>query len=373
MYLGIVIGLALCAGLIWFVLVFILNNEEKRSEVARCFEQNPIDWGRIAALIFGASPRRSMPTVVAQPEPVVEVQLPPPSRGNIRPVHGEARDLDPLPDGVHLFPAVPASETLFEEFNRRLFIHTSSSSARLWPETTMDDFPTNLVARDDQLLELAQKHLRPAYPVIIDYYGWWKGASYRLEQDDTYVDPVIATYLAIAPEKRPVVISSPRPAANGSLLFLRYGFEPYSLRRESLDPHLTESLKYVFDAFIGPRKNWMWFSVARLRKAVLSAHRAMLAHAAQVQQEVAVINEATRKAAQKRHANRFAALWDLPLEEQSLVIEDGSDQPTLPEDAAVEADSPTQAKLPQGEANHSGGHKEPKGWTMGQRTAEESA
>lgn len=353
MWLGFILGLALCVGLIWFVLTSLLNDAGKRAALGRCFDQKPVDWWEILRLLTGGEPRvvPSEIAVVVEPEPepppppVVEIQLPPPSRGNIRPVHEESKDPEQAPPNLHLFPAVPPAETWYEEFNRRLFVHSATPPTRAWPDTTLDDFPTLLSAKDSDLVQLCNTHLRPGYPVIIDYYGWWKGASDRLEQDDTYIDPVITAYFGLPADRRPVVVTSPRPAANGSLLFLRYGFEPYRLSRAALDPHLTESLKYVLGAFTGPRNGWMWFSVARMRKAVMTAHRAALALAAERQREVEIINHATREAAQRRHANRFAALWDIPLDERRMI---GDAAPTeQPTESALGDSEPS----PQPEAN----------------------
>lgn len=255
--------------------------------------------------------------VVTTPPPPPEPPKPPPDYGNIRPVNGEEEDPDVLDPDIHLFPAhqkIP--DTRFEEFNWRYFA-TREHTLGSWPKTTLDDFPTRISSPGPLALEQqVRRRLRPAYPVILDGYGWWQGASQQLELDDTYTDVIVRSYLALPEEQRPVVITDTRRGQN--LTFLRYGFEPFTISRNAMDPHLGASMEYLLAAFTGPRIGWLWFSVARMRKAVMAAERearaAAEALAAQKMAELAEITAQEREKAEVRKANRFTALWEVPEE-----------------------------------------------------------
>ncbi|ANV25620.1 hypothetical protein BA939_16485 [Rhizobium sp. S41] len=331
----ILLGAALCVVII-FVILKQLKTSERRTAFFDGIFGTPMDLGKSVNALFDITSPAAEPEVEVIVEPPVVHKPKAPNRGNIRPVLGEEEDLEILPAEIHTFPDIgqePA--TAFEDFNRRLFIHRAGSLEK-WPETTQDDFPTVLRVGSDSLIDVCKKYLRPAYPVIIDHYGWWQAASINLEMDNTYQDPVIGAYLALPPHQRPVVVASTKPEAERGLIILRYGFEPLHLKLPALQPHTRRSLDYIFAALTGPRKGWLWFSVARMRKAVSEAH-------AVVQAEMVKVREAERTVMLNRHANRFAALWDMPDEVERLI--ERQDQPTLmPEDEKDAAEKAAKAK-----------------------------
>lgn len=267
----------------------------------------------VAAIVLSITYRKQIQEFLASRQPPEPEQKSSGTKdhGNIRPIVGEERDPDPLPSDLHMFPDRDPPETRFEELNWRLFVATRSpeKSLNALPKTTIDDFPTRLeFSTDAELIALCEKHLRPGYPVIVDYYGWWAKASAMLEYDNFYEDPCITAYLALPAEQRPVIVSLAAPREPGELIIMRYGFEHFRVQRDHLRPLMTQSYQNLFRALLGTRTDWTWFSIARMRKSVTVEDR----NARQLANALIVATENQRKhSAAKKHANRFVALWDL--------------------------------------------------------------
>jgi len=235
------------------------------------------------------------------PEPVIPEEIEEkPDYGNITPVLKEPTDPDTFGPAIHEFPGedMKAPVTRFEDFNRRLFILRMAPAKKppkrtydeeldddaidgeagddgddLWPRTLTNDFATRLEGFDEAtLLEQVRKRLRPRYNVIIDHYGYWARASAELEQTPDYTDPFVATYLAIPESERPVVLSVATFNDNGYFRFIRYGFEDFLIRTFPLRFFVPECLTLIM-ASMRSRTDWLWFSVARMRKTVWEAAR----------------------------------------------------------------------------------------------------
>lgn len=274
----------------------------------------------------------------AEPEPEPEpeqpaaesvIAPPPPDYGNIRPVVGEETDPEVLGPDIHDFPDMPPPATRYEDFNRRLFIVSPQvPESTPWPKTTADDFPTKLPKTAiPELLYSIRRRLRPQYPVIYDGYGYWAQASYQLEQNPFYTDDFVEAYLAIPEGQRPVVVSVATYDRNGHFRFMRYGFVDYVLTTDRLRLYVQDCLRLIMAAMIGPREDWLWFSVARMRQTVIraaeeSAARKRESEAAAYMDEQIVMG---RKKAEQ--ANRFLALWKSRL-------------PAKPDDAALAVPAP---------------------------------
>lgn len=328
MVLNILVGVAACV-LLTVTIWKLLKTAERRFDFLTALAP-PIDWGRLWRALTGAQPAPLTVQVPQESTPEPQRTLQALNRGNIRPVLGEEKDHEILGAEVHVFPEeLQPPETNFEDFNKRLFIHRSAAPKE-WPSTTMDDFPTTLAVPLDDLIRVCKTHLRPAYPVIIDHYGWFLAASNNLERDNNFSDALVASYMSLPTDLRPVVVSSPLVTDKRCLVLLRYGYEPLTLRQADLEPHIRRSLDYIFQAMTGPRKEWMWFSIARMRKSVAAAQAAVDTALAKQRQEVVRVQETVRQAALKRHANRFAALWDLPEPVAPALAHPVQDQVTEP-------------------------------------------
>lgn len=277
----------------------------------------------VAAIVLSITYKKQIQEFLAS-RPPAEPERPSGTKdhGNIRPMVGEERDPDPLPSELHMFPDRDPPETRFEELNWRLFVATRSPEVSLnaLPKTTIDDFPTRLeFSTDAELIAICEKYLRPGYPVIIDYYGWWAKASTMLEYDNFYEDPCVTAYLALPAEQRPVIVSLAAPREPGELVIMRYGFEHFHVRHDHLRPLMTQSYRNLFRALLGTRTDWTWFSIARMRKSVTVEDR----NARQLANALIVATETQRKqAAAKKHANRFVALWDLRSPATVKTVED---------------------------------------------------
>lgn len=266
-----------------------------------------------------------------EPEPEPLVELPPPDYGNIRPVLGEEIDPEEFGPEIHEFPEVREAATRFEDFNRRLFIASVvfKDVEAEWTKTTTDDFATVLKGFSlTRLTEEIRTRLRPRYPVILDTYGYWAAASRNLEMDPDYRDEIVDAYLAIPEEERPVVVSVSATNRDGTLIFMRYGFENFTLRFVTLHPHIRTGLAHALDTLRGPRENWLWFSVARLRQYAVRADaekRLELEAAAYLESQT----EQARRESEDR--NRFVKLFKHRIDQQALTL--------LPADAAAATDA----------------------------------
>ena len=252
----------------------------------------------------------ALPPPPAPPPPVVVLPDLSPNYGNVRPVGSEWNATPPDPEistDAHVFPERKAAITPYEEFNWKLFLVTGETALlHVWPETLVQDFAPIIRVPAKTAFAEARKRLRPHYPVIFDWTGNWAVAAARLERDPAYTDPVISAYMSIPQERRPVVVSviSPEKENANVLTCMRYGFADYTFDTGFLQPYTHDGLVYLMSALSGSKEQWLWFSRARLRKAVLEDNRK--------QESVRNFLEA-EVAEQKKieHTNRFNALWDL--------------------------------------------------------------
>lgn len=261
---------------------------------------------------------KPVPEVVAEVEPAPVPELPAPGFGNIRPVPGEETDLQEFGPEIHEFPDMPTPETRFEDLNRRLFVKDSGPASDHWPSTTVDDFPTRLhVGSETVALDLVRKHLRPRYPVIVDFYGHWSRASRLLEQDPDYTDDFVEPWLAIPETLRPVVVSVQLASeAKRRLVLMRYGFEDFNLTLTDMRFHVGACLALTLDTFTGPREDWMWYSVARMRQTVIRTHQERERERELTNLATFLTEQVAQAEAEIKHRNRFLELWknraDLP-------------------------------------------------------------
>lgn len=263
------------------------------------------------AVRFFSSERRTgaaTPEAIAA-EPQIEIMLP--DYGNIRPIRGEEQDPEEFGPDIHEFPEMKPPITRFEDFNRRLFIvHVVSETKDHWPNTTADDFPTRITGMTlDAVKSEIQLRLRPRYPVILDTFGYWAHASAQLEQEPDYTNDVVAPYLALPHDQRPVVVSVTARQPTPSLTFMRYGFADFPVSQGDTRFFLNPCLTYLMTALFAPREEWLWLSVARMRQAVIRAIQANEAkrREGEATQYMAQKVEARRK--QAEHENRFVRLW----------------------------------------------------------------
>jgi hypothetical protein len=223
-------------------------------------------------------------------------------------------ETDQTPDTslVVQFPKAEAAPvTPFEDFNRTLFVLEDSADFS-WPEKIhLRDYPTTIKGDYDWARQQIYDRLRPVFPTIFDTYGWWAEASSQLELNPSADHPVAKAYLAIPLNRRPIVISRKRLATDPvfpKLEFFRYQFEPFEFDPQFLRGNQAQALYQLMLTFTGDRREWWLFSPARLRKSLLDRwNTEASAHA-----EEEAFAEQIRKAT---HANRFAALWDLPAEQ----------------------------------------------------------
>jgi len=257
----------------------------------------------------------------SEPEPPIEIE--PPNYGNIRLTPGEEMEITEYGPEIHEFPETKAPTTRFEDFNRRLFILVPSQKTQdIWPDTTDDDFPTRItgMSQESALTEIRLR-LRPRYPVIYDTYGHWAAASHLLEQDPDYTDAVVATYLALPEEKRPVVVSlAGGLKEGGSYIFMRYGFEDFRLNQYAMRFHQQACLALIMNLMTAPRKDWLWLSVARMRQTVIRAFQAN--EEKRRESEAADYLEQQAQAGRRaiEHQNRFLALWQNRIEPQQAAL-----------------------------------------------------
>lgn len=274
-----------------------------------------------------------VPEPEPEPEPVIEV--PPPDFGNIRPIVGEERDPEEFGPEIHEFPEIREAATRFEDFNRRLFIVTIAprDTQPEWTKTTTDDFATVLkgysLARLDHEI---RTRLRPRYPVILDTYGYWASASRALEMNPDYEDEIVQAYLAIKEEERPVVVSLSSINKEGAFTLIRYGFEDFSIRVTTMQPYVNTALTFVLDTLRGPRTDWLWFSVARLRQNVVRIAQADEEKRLALQTVAYLANQAEKARSEAAHDNRFVQLFRHKINQQAettLRLEASSvDEPT---------------------------------------------
>lgn len=257
------------------------------------------------------NPRRpAPPPEIIPPAPAIlePVEL---DYGNIRPLLGEETDPDTFGPEIHDFPELGDPVTRFEDFNRRLFVTAIAGTDASWPETTADDFATRIHGMTETtLLAEITRRLRPRYPVIYDTYGYWAVASARLEQTPDYSDDFIEAYLSIPEQQRPVVISVTTFNDKGRFVFMRYGFADLELPYFRLRLYVQDCLKAIMEAMIGPREGWLWFSVARMRHAVVELTK--LNQARRQESEAAAYLEGQTAKAKKTSVeaqNRFVALF----------------------------------------------------------------
>lgn len=250
-----------------------------------------------------------VPEPEPEPEPVIEV--PPPDFGNIRPIVGEERDPDEFGPEIHEFPETREAVTRFEDFNRRLFIASIATrdSQPDWAKTTTDDFATMLKGFTvTRLTEEIRTRLRPRYPVVFDTYGYWAAASRALEMNPDYEDEIVQAYLAIREEERPVVVSISSVNKDGAFTFLRYGFEDFSIRVGTMQPHVNTALTFILDRLRGSRTEWLWFSVARLRQHVVRVAQEDEQKRLALQAVAYLENQAEQARSEAEHDNRFVKL-----------------------------------------------------------------
>lgn len=246
------------------------------------------------------------------PPPPVAPAPPPPQPRDLAPLFGNiplvASETEPDLTEADEFPALVSVVTRFEELNWRLIIfdETVGSNAE-WPIRTFNDFPLTFRGSADQLQRHARKRLRPRYPVIIDWDGYWHGASVQLERNPNLRLPLLEAYLGLEPELRPVIISRirrPNMPLEGVLQCLRYGFTDYRFPLDATSPYTSDALIYLLDSLTGPADLWLWFSVARMRATVIAVNQETEALRTRLQEEA-------EQNAAIQHENRFAALWKL--------------------------------------------------------------
>lgn len=246
------------------------------------------------------------------PPPPVAPTPPPAQPRDLAPLFGNiplvAAETEPDLTEADEFPALVSVVTRFEELNWRLIIfdETVGSNAD-WPIRTFNDFPLTFRGSADQLQRHARKRLRPRYPVIIDWDGYWHGASVQLERNPNLQLPLLEAYLGLEPELRPVIISrirKPNVPLEGVLQCLRYGFTDYRFPLDATSPYARDALTYLLDRLAGPHEEWLWFSVARLRASVIAVNEADETLRAHLQEEA-------EQNAAIQYENRFAALWKL--------------------------------------------------------------
>jgi len=225
--------------------------------------------------------------------------------GNQKIVASEWGQHPPFRDLVK-FPSRPAPVTPFEDFNQTLFV--LNEGAPHWPdEPSANDYPTIITGTLEFAEDQLKRKLRPGFPTIVDTCGWWDRASRQLELLPSYKDDVVKAYLALPVGQRPIVISRPfKDQYKGSerITFCRYGYEDFTLALKYLAGPTDRILLETMRAFMATDNAWLLFSPARVRKLVLEA--------ASKERSATAFDEQLRQAA---HANRFAALWDLPTEE----------------------------------------------------------
>jgi len=192
--------------------------------------------------------------------------------------------------------------TRFEDFNQRLFILKPGYGT--WPSRIIpNDYPTELLGDLSWAREQIRTRIRPKYPAILDTFGWWAESSSLIELNPYFENPIVAAYLALPIERRPVVISRPRPKddeGSSELTFFRFQFKDFSLPSTFLTGYPLSMLFEALSSLTGPPQQWWEFSMARARKKVVDLNREHM------QEELA---ERLRAATDK---NRFAALWQLP-------------------------------------------------------------
>ncbi|KQZ99804.1 hypothetical protein ASD74_23875 [Rhizobium sp. Root564] len=283
--------------------VFLISRSEKLKAALS-------EWATEQLTRLGWIKSEPIPAVIeVNREPERAIELPPPDYGNIRPLLGEELDPDEFGPLIHEFPEIRDPATRFEDFNRRLFL-VSTEKQQSWSNTTEDDFATKVSGFTIvELLKEIRIRLRPRYPVIVDTYGYWGNASRNLEHNPDYTDDIVETYLAIPEDVRPVVVSFPLGSKDSYFMFIRYGFADFYLRLSTMQPHQKSCLELVLAKIREPREEWLWFSVARMRQAVVRAFqedekkRRELEAAAYLSQKT---QQAKRDA---EHQNRFVALF----------------------------------------------------------------
>jgi hypothetical protein len=234
--------------------------------------------------------------------------------GNILPVPGEDESPDISGPDIHRFPEKTGpAETRYEEFNWRLFTYVDELQPTVdWAPTLLNDFPTDLKGSTQQIMREVERRLRPAYPVIFDLYGWWSYASRQLARNPRYSDVVVRAYMEIPADQRPVVVSRIGAVVppERKLLLLRYGFQPFPLTDEDIDFDHVAGLRLAFRALLGPRRDWLWFSVPRMRYEGIRANEELRQRVEAKERVAAWLQEEIQKKAQFAYANRFDQLFD---------------------------------------------------------------
>ncbi|WP_132665631.1 hypothetical protein [Rhizobium sp. PP-CC-3G-465] len=275
------------------------------------------------------------PQKAEQAEPAIE--LAPPDYGNIRPVWGEETDPTEFSSEVHEFPEYRPPVTRFEDFNRRLFIlHPGTNAKEAWPNTTTDDYPTKIHnVSSSAVVAQIRLRLRPRYTVLFDAYGHWAYASRQLEQNPDYTDEYVETYLAMPEAERPVVVSVHTADKDGRFIFMRYGFENFPITHYGLRFHLKACLIALFKALTGPREQWLWFSVARMRQTVIWTFQLDEAQRLANEANSYLEQQAIQAKKDNEEKNRFLALWQhriqFDAERAAPDTLPPSDAPTTPE------------------------------------------
>lgn len=264
-------------------------------------------WRREKTPLMDTTPSEQVPEA---PEPEPEPEILPPEFGNIRLVHDETTDMVENGPDKHEFPERAPAATRFEDFNRRLFIlHATSKRDHVWPDTLEDDFATHLYAPQAEATAEIRKRLRPYYPVVIDTYGIWAAASAQLEMNPDVASDIIDVYLAIPEIERPVVVSTAKENATGSLTFMRRGFHDYTLTFAHMRLHLRACLTLTLATLIGPAEKWLWYSVARMRLAVIRDFQKTEAQRLENEAANYLELEAQKAKREQEEKNRFMALW----------------------------------------------------------------
>lgn len=258
--------------------------------------------------------RRPAPPAPPAPEPAEPPITTPPALRDLTPLFGNIAtipaEVDQEPDltETDTFPPLQNTTTRFAELNWRLICFEESRDTYAeWPIRAHNDFAMRFRGSAEQMLHHVRTRLRPRYVVIVDWDGFWHAASIQLERTPNLQLPLLDAYLGLDPEARPIIVSRvPRAneAAKGSLLCLRYGFADYAFPLNATPPYPTDALTYLFASLTGSKEHWLWFSVARLRAAVLT-------HNARQEQLRAQLQADAEQNAAVQYENRFAALWKL--------------------------------------------------------------
>lgn len=231
-----------------------------------------------------------------------------PVGGNI-PMVSEERGKAPDPASRYAFPTGLEPTTRYEDLNRRLFVAADADlPGDVAPARGFRDYPAKL-AKDADLDKIAMT-FRDWYPVISDPAGNFARFSAILEYDPHYDHPLLAAYLALAPQARPVVLSGKAaeklPDAYALKLY-RWQFETFIFNSRFAIAYPRDSFDYLFKCLTGEPKEWFWFSPARLRKHVTDLNRPREEHARAEQQAAQEAAERLRHMLDPK--NRFEALW----------------------------------------------------------------